>query len=150
VIITSGSDEKLARAKALGADEIINYRTVPDWEKEVFRLTGRAGVDQVVEVGGTGTFAKSLRALAPGGQVHLIGGVSGFTSDVPLLDIIGKMAVVRGVYVGSAEMFEAMNRAVARHQLKPVVDRVFSFADAPAACAYQQSGSHFGKVTITH
>ena len=148
VIITSGSDEKLARAKAIGADETINYLAVPDWEKEVFRLTGRAGVDQVVEVGGAGTFAKSLRALAPGGQVHLIGGVSGFTSDVPLLDIIGKLAVVRGIYVGSGEMFEAMNRAVERHQLKPVVDRVFSFADAPMAYAYQQSGLHFGKVTI--
>ena len=148
VIITSGSDEKLARARALGADETINYRATPDWEKEVYRLTGKAGVDHVVEVGGTGTFAKSLRALAPGGQVHLIGGVSGFTSDVPLLDIIGKMAVVRGVYVGSVEMFEAMNRAVARHGVKPVVDRVFAFAEARAAYAYQHSGAHFGKVTI--
>jgi len=76
VIIISSSDEKLARARALGADETINYRRVPEWEKEVFRLTGKAGVDQVVEVGGAGTFAKSLRALAPGGQVQLVGGVS--------------------------------------------------------------------------
>ena len=148
VIITSSSDEKLARAKALGADATINYRATPDWEKEVFRLTGKAGMDHVVEVGGAGTFAKSLRALAPCGQVHLIGGVSGFTSDVPLLDIIGKLAVVRGIYVGSAEMFAAMNRALTRHQTKPVVDRVFDFADAPAAYAWQQSGAHFGKVVI--
>jgi len=148
VIITSSSDEKLARAKALGAHETINYRAVPDWEKEVYRLTGKAGVDHVVEVGGTGTLAKSLRALAPGGQVHLIGGVSGFTSDMPLIEIISKMAVVRGVYVGSGEMFEAMNRALARHHIKPVVDRVFEFADVPAAYQYQQSGAHFGKVVI--
>jgi len=148
VIITSSSDEKLARARTLGADDTINYRTTPDWEKEVFRLTNKTGVDHVVEVGGTGTFAKSLRALAPGGQVHLIGGVSGFTSDVPLLDIIGKMAVVRGVYVGSGEMFEAMNRAVARHQIKPVIDRVFALADTAAAYQHLQSGAHFGKVTI--
>jgi NADPH:quinone reductase-like Zn-dependent oxidoreductase len=148
VIITSSSDEKLARAKALGADETINYRSTPDWEKEVYRLTGKAGVDHVVEVGGTGTFAKSLRCLAVGGRVYLIGGVSGFTSDIPLLDIIGKMAVVRGIYVGSAEMFEAMNLALERHLVQPVVDRVFDFAEARAAYEYQQSGAHFGKVVI--
>ena len=148
VIIISSRDEKLARAKALGADAIINYRTVPDWEKEVFQLTGKAGVDHVVEVGGTGTLAKSLRSLAAGGQVHLVGGVTGFSGEVPLLDIIGKMAVVRGVYVGSAEMFEAMNRALLWHRTEPVVDRLFDFADAPEAYQYQLSGTHFGKVVI--
>lgn len=149
VIIISSSDEKLARAKALGADGLINYRAQPDWEQEVFRLTGKAGVAQVVEVGGSGTLAKSLRSLAPGGQVHLVGGVSGFTGEVPLLDIIGKMAVVRGIYVGSREMFEAMNRALVGHRTNPVVDRVFDFGDAPAAYQYQLSGSHFGKVVMT-
>ena len=149
VIITSSSDAKLARARMLGADETINYRSVPDWEKEVFRLTGEAGVDQVVEVGGTGTFVKSLRAVAPGGQVHLVGGVSGFTSDVPLAEIIRKLVIVRGIYVGSRTMFEAMNRAIARHQTKPVIDRIFGFADAPAAYRYQQSGAHFGKLVIS-
>ena len=149
VIITSSNNEKLARAKALGADEIINYRSIPDWEKEVFRLTGEAGVDQVVEVGGAGTFVKSLHSVAPGGQVHLVGGVSGFTADVPLTEIIRKLVIVRGIYVGSRAMFEAMNRALTLHQTKPVVDRVFSFADAPAAYRYQQSGQHFGKVVIS-
>jgi NADPH:quinone reductase-like Zn-dependent oxidoreductase len=148
VIIISSSDEKLARAEALGADAVINYRQVPDWEKEVFRLTGKSGVDQVVEVGGAGTLAKSLRCLASGGQVHLVGGVSGFSGEVPLLDIISKMAVVRGIYVGSLEMFEAMNRALHRHRIEPVVDRVFDFADATAACEYQLSGAHTGKVVI--
>jgi len=148
VIIISSSDEKLARAEALGADAIINYRAVPDWEKEVFRLTGKAGVDHVVEVGGTGTLAKSLRSLAVGGQVHLVGGVSGFSGEVSLLDIIGKMAVVRGVYVGSVELFEAMNRAMLRHRTMPVVDRAIDFADTPAAYQYQLSGAHFGKVVV--
>jgi NADPH:quinone reductase-like Zn-dependent oxidoreductase len=147
-IITSSSDEKLARAKTLGADATINYRSILNWEEEVFRLTARAGVDQVVEVGGTGTFAKSLRCVAPGGQIHLVGGVSGFTSDVPLAEIIRKLVIVRGIYVGSRAMFEAMNRAIDSHQTKPVVDRVFSFADAPAAYEYQQSGKHFAKVVI--
>lgn len=149
VIITSSSDEKLARAKALGANETINYQSKPDWEKEVFRLTDKAGVNQVVEVGGKGTFAKSLRSISPCGQIHLIGGVSGFTSEVPLIEIIGKMAVVRGIYVGSREMFEAMNRAITLHKLKPVIDRVFPFADAAAAYQYQQSGAHFGKIVIS-
>jgi NADPH:quinone reductase-like Zn-dependent oxidoreductase len=148
VIITSSSDEKLARAEALGADETVNYRTTPDWEKEVFRLTNEAGVDQVVEVGGTETFVKSLRSVRPAGQVHLIGGVSGFTSDVPLSEIIRKLVVVRGIYVGNRAMFEAMNRAATLHETEPVVDRVFEFADAPAAYQYQQSGKHFGKVVI--
>ncbi len=149
VIITSSSDAKLARARELGADEIINYRATPDWEKEVFRLTDKSGADHIVEVGGTDTFPRSLRAVAMGGTVSVIGGVSGFTSEVPLRDILGKSALIRGIFVGSHDMFAAMNRAITQHQLKPVIDRVFSFAEAPAAFAYLESGAHFGKVVIT-
>ena len=149
VIITSSSDEKLARAKALGADETINYRSTPDWEKEVFRLTGKAGVNHVVEVGGQNTLGKSLASLAIGGQVHVVGGVSGFTSEIPLFGVIGRSAVIRGIRVGSREMFEAMNRAITLHETKPVIDRVFDFHDAPAAYQFLQSGKHFGKVVIT-
>jgi len=149
VIITSSSDAKLERARALGADETINYRTTPDWEKEVFRLTEKAGVDHVVEVGGTDTFPRSLRAVAMGGTVSVIGGVSGFTSEVALRDILGKSALIRGIFVGNHDMFTAMNRAISLHHLKPVIDRVFSFAEAPAAYRYQESGAHFGKVVIT-
>ena len=149
VIITSSSDEKLARAKALGADETINYRATPDWEKEVFRLTEKAGADHVVEVGGTDTFPRSLRAVALGGTISVIGGVSGFTSDVALRDILGKSALIRGIFVGSRDMFEAMNRAISLHHLKPAIDRVFSFAEAPDAYRHQESGAHFGKVVIT-
>ncbi|MES2568723.1 MAG: NAD(P)-dependent alcohol dehydrogenase [Verrucomicrobiota bacterium] len=148
VLITSGSDEKLARAGALGANDLINYRTTPDWEKEVFRLTGRSGVDHVVEVGGAGTFTKSLRSLKVGGTISMVGGVSGFTSDIPLMEIIARMALVRGIYVGNREMFEAMNRALALHRMHPVLDRVFPFIEATAACRHQASGAHFGKVII--
>ena len=148
VIITSSSDEKLARARQLGADELINYRSKPDWEKEVYRLTGGAGADHIVEVGGQGTFAKSLRALAPRGVISVVGGVSGFSTDIPLLDIISKMAVIRGIYVGNREMFQAMNRAVALHKTEPVVDRIFPIQDATAAFSYLESGAHFGKVVI--
>lgn len=149
VLVTSSSDAKLARAKSLGADEAINYRTIPDWDQEVFRLTAKTGVNHVVEVGGKDTFPKSLRALALGGTISVIGGVSGFTSQVPLTDILGKSALIRGIYVGNRDMFEAMNRAIALHQLKPVIDRVFPFAEAPAAYRYQESGAHFGKVVIS-
>jgi len=149
VIITSSSDEKLARARSLGADETINYRATPDWEKEVFRLTGKAGADHVVEVGGTDTFPRSLRAAAMGGTVSVIGGVSGFTSEVALRDILGKSLLIRGIFVGSRDMFAAMNRAISQHRLKPVIDRAFAFAEAPAAYRYQESGGHFGKVVIT-
>ncbi len=148
VIITSSSDAKLARARALGADHLINYRMKPDWETEVSRLTDKAGADHVVEVGGTDTFPRSLRAVAMCGTISVIGGVSGFTSDVALRDILGKSAVVRGIFVGSRDMFAAMNRAISLHQLKPVIDRVFPFAEAPAAYRYQESGAHFGKVII--
>ena len=149
IIITSSSDEKLARARALGADETINYRTEPDWEEEVFRLTQKNGVDHVVEVGGTNTFPKSLRSLAANGQVHVVGGVSGFTSDVPLREILGKLATINGIFVGSREMFEALNRALALNESRPVIDRVFPFDDAPAAYRHLQSGEHFGKVVIS-
>ncbi|MDE3066879.1 MAG: NAD(P)-dependent alcohol dehydrogenase [Verrucomicrobiota bacterium] len=149
VIITSSRDAKLARAKALGADLAINYRTTPDWEKEVFRLTHMAGADHIVEVGGKDTFPKSLRAVAMGGTVSVIGGVSGFTSDVALRDILGKSVLIRGIFVGNRDMFQAMNRAISQQKLKPVMDRVFPFSEAPAAYSYQESGAHFGKVVIT-
>lgn len=149
VIITSSSDAKLARDQALGADGIINYRTTPDWEKEVFHLTDKAGADHIVEVGGNNTFPKSLRAVAMGGTISVIGGVSGFTSEVSLRDILGKSVRIQGIFVGSQEMFEAMNRAITQHRLQPVLDRAFPFAEAPAAYRYQESGAHFGKVVIT-
>ncbi|MBW4422514.1 MAG: NAD(P)-dependent alcohol dehydrogenase [Myxacorys californica WJT36-NPBG1] len=149
IIITSSSDEKLNRAKALGAHETINYKTYPDWEKKVYELTQREGVDQVIEVGGSGTLEKSLRSVRVGGQVSLIGILAG-AGEVNHTQILMKSIDVQGIYVGSRDMFEAMNAAIALHQIKPVVDRVFPFSEAKAAYRHMQSGAHFGKIVIQH
>lgn len=149
VILLSGSESKLERARALGADALLNYRTTPDWSKDVFELTERVGVDHVVEVGGRDTLQKSLRALAFGGRIHLIGGVSGFSSELSLLDIIGKAAHVRGIYVGNRSQFEAMNRALRLHKSRPVIDRVLPFSAIADAYDHLAGGSHFGKVVLS-
>jgi NADPH:quinone reductase-like Zn-dependent oxidoreductase len=147
VIATSSSDDKLARAKKLGAAHGINYKTTPDWEKAAVELTGGRGVDLVIEVGGAGTIAKSLGAIRQGGKVTMIGVLSGAAELNPML-IMGKRANVQGVSVGSTQMFEAMNRAIAGGGLKPVIDKVFSFDEAPAAFRHMQSAQHFGKIVI--
>jgi NADPH:quinone reductase-like Zn-dependent oxidoreductase len=148
VIATSSSDRKLERMRQLGADETINYQTTPDWEKQVYALTDRTGVDHVVEVGGAGTLGRSLQAVSYGGQVHLIGVLSGFGGEISPMPILLKSVTVNGIYVGSREMFEVMNQAISQAQLKPISDRVFPFTAAAQAYDYLQSGSHFGKVTI--
>lgn len=148
VIITSSRDEKLAQARALAADETINYQSTPDWEKEVYQLTDGVGVDHVVEVGGAGTLEKSMKAVRFGGRINLIGVLTGFTGVINPQPILGKSITLQGIYVGSREMFEAMNQAIAQAQLKPVIDRTFAWEDARAAYDYLQSGSHFGKVAI--
>jgi NADPH:quinone reductase-like Zn-dependent oxidoreductase len=148
VIVTSSRDEKLARARAMGAAEAINYVATPDWEKKVRELTGGAGADHVVEVGGAGTFARSVRATRPGGQIGLIGVLSGHAPEVNLNPILMQNIRVQGVIVGSRAAFEDMNRAFAHHRLHPVVDRVFPFAEAPAAFAHMAAQQHFGKIVI--
>lgn len=147
VIITSSSDEKLARAKELGADDLINYKTTPDWEKEVLRLTDGKGVDHVVEVGGAGTFAKSIRAVRRGGTISLIGVLAG-GGETNLMPILMNGLHVQGIFVGSRAMFESMNAAISLHKLKPVVDKVFSFEETPKAYAMMEAGAHFGKICI--
>jgi NADPH:quinone reductase-like Zn-dependent oxidoreductase len=147
VIGTSSSDEKLARASALGLNDGINYKTTPDWEKPVRQLTG-IGVDHIVEVGGAGTLEKSMKAVRYGGTISLIGVLTGGTGEVNPRLILMKNIRVQGLYVGSREMFESMNRAISLHKLRPVVDRVFPFTDAPAAYRHMESGAHFGKIVI--
>jgi NADPH:quinone reductase-like Zn-dependent oxidoreductase len=147
VLATSSSDEKLQRTSALGASDGINYRTTPDWDAAARTLTGGVGVDHVVEVGGAGTLGKSLKAVRPGGRISLIGILSG-AGDVNFLPILMKNVQVQGIFVGSVAMFEAMNRAIALHRLRPVVDRVFAFDQAAEALRYLASGAHFGKVVI--
>jgi NADPH:quinone reductase-like Zn-dependent oxidoreductase len=148
VIVTSSSDAKLERARALGASETINYKTHPDWEKKVRDLTGGTGADHVVEVGGGSTFARSVRAVRVGGQISLIGVLAGATTDVNLAPILMQNIRVQGVIVGSRETFEHLLRAVTQHQLRPVVDRVFPFAEARAAFDHMAGQGHFGKIVV--
>ena len=148
-IITSSSDEKLARARELGAAETVNYRTTPDWDKEVWRLSGKRGVDHVMEVGGPGTLEKSLNCVAAGGQVALIGVLTGFgPPTATLFPLTARNASMNGIYVGSRADFQALNAFVTEHRIQPVIDRIFPWPDAPAAYAHLESGSHFGKVVI--
>lgn len=148
VIATSSRDEKLARAISLGASDGINYTSTPKWEDRVRELTGGVGVDYVVEVGGAGTLTQSMKAIKPGGQISLIGVLTGGAGQINPLPILMRNIRVQGIFVGSREMFEAMNRAIALAKLKPVVDRVFPFDDAVAAYRYMESGAHVGKVCI--
>jgi len=147
-IITSSSDEKLARARTLGAFGTANYRTNTEWQREVRKLTGNAGVDHVLEVGGRDTLPRALEALGLEGHVALIGGLSGFASDIPVGRLMTSGASVTGIYVGSRADFDAMNRFIAQHKIRPVVDRVFEFVDAPKAYEFMDSGSYFGKIVI--
>jgi NADPH:quinone reductase-like Zn-dependent oxidoreductase len=147
-IITSSSDEKLKRAKALGASCCINYKTTPDWEKAAIEFTGGRGVDHVVEVGGAATLSRSFAAIRPGGKVSMIGGLSGGATELNPGLIFGRRANVQGISVGSTQMFQAVARAVEVSVIKPVIDKVFAFAEAPDAYRHMASGAHFGKIVI--
>jgi len=146
-VITSSSDEKLARARTLGAVATINYRTTPEWDKAVIEATG-GGVEQVLEVGGKQTLGKALASMAPGGHVALIGGLTEFGGDIPAHALMGRTATASGIYVGSRADFEALNAFLGKHRFKPAIDKVFEFDNAPAAFDYMDSGNLFGKVVI--
>lgn len=146
VISTSSSDRKLERARALGAAECINYRSIPEWQDEVRRLTGKRGVDHVVEVGGAGTLPRSIASATLGGAVHLIGVLTG--GQIDPLPIMRGNVTVRGVFVGSRQMFEAMNRAITVHRIHPVIDKVFPYEQAQEAYRHLKGASHVGKVVI--
>lgn len=146
VIATSSSDDKLQLARSLGAIETINYRTFPEWENEVLRLTEGRGVDHVVEVGGGGTLNRSVISTAVGGQIHMIGALStGSLNPRALL----QWKTLRGIMVGSAENHAAMNRMVEYHQLCPCINRIFKFEEAKDAYRHLGSASHAGKVVIS-
>ncbi len=146
VIATSSSDDKLRRAKALGASDGINYRTHPEWQEQVLALTNGRGVDHVVEVGGAGTLGGSVEATRVGGQVHLIGVLTG--GEINPTPILRRNIVLRGIYVGSRQMFEAMNAAISLHRIQPVIDKVFPFDQARDAYHYMKGQVHVGKVVI--
>jgi NADPH:quinone reductase-like Zn-dependent oxidoreductase len=148
VVSTSSSDEKIAKLRELGADETINYKTHDDWDAAVLDLTGKRGVDHVVEVGGGGTLARSINSVRVGGHIALIGALaaSGEFSYVP---VFMKLIRVQGVFTGSRAMFEDMNRAIEAAKLRPVIGKVFKFDEAREALKYMESGSHFGKIVVT-
>ncbi len=146
-IVLSSSDEKLSRAKQLGADAGINYRTTPDWSGPVREATGGRGVDIIVETAGA-TLDKSLASLAFGGFVGIVGFVAGYNAQIPLRAMIGPMVRVQGIAVGSRARFEAMNRAISMHKLRPVVDSTYPLEEAADAFRHMEQGKHFGKVVI--
>lgn len=148
VVITSSSDEKLERARALGADATINYRRTPAWAEAVRAATGGLGVDHVIELGGPGTLEQSIQATRVGGRISLIGILTGVAGAVNPTAIMRASICLQGIYVGSREMCQAMTQAIAQHELRPVIDRVFDFDDARAAFHHMQAAKHFGKVVV--
>ena len=149
MIATTSTAAKAERLKALGAAEVINYAEMPNWDEKARELTGGRGVDCVVEIGGPGTIAMSLKALAVGGHVSLIGASlsSSGTGLDPLL-LTGRGITLGSISVGSRADFEAMNRAIEMHRVRPVIDRAFPFAAAKEAYGHFERRGHFGKVVI--
>jgi NADPH:quinone reductase-like Zn-dependent oxidoreductase len=147
-IITSSHDEKLARAKALGAIGGVNYRTTRDWEKPVRAITGDVGVQQILEVGGKDSMSHALATLGAGGHIALIGGLGGFGGDVPVMLLMNGNITASGIYVGSRADFEALNAFIDAHHVKPVIDKVYEFQDAAAAFDAVDKGESFGKSVI--
>lgn len=148
VIATSSSDAKLARLKSLGADEGVNYTTNPDWEVEVKRLTAGNGADVVVEV--ACDMARTLRCVHNGSRISVLSRLAGNAPDISFVSLIGRHIGVHGIGTGSRNDFEAMNRAIALHGIRPVIDRVFPFSQAREAYRHLESRTHFGKVVISH
>jgi NADPH:quinone reductase-like Zn-dependent oxidoreductase len=149
VIATSSSAAKAERLKKMGAEAVIDYRATPDWDKETMRLTGGRGADITVEVGGAGTLPRSFLATRLAGRIAVIGLLSGMAELDPM-PILRRNLRVQGLYVGNRQMFEAMNRAIEAGGLRPVIDKVFPFAQAKDAYRHLKSQAHFGKIVISH
>jgi NADPH:quinone reductase-like Zn-dependent oxidoreductase len=148
-IVCSSSDDKLDTMRGLGMEAGINYRTTPDWDEAVLEATSGTGVDRVVEVGGPGTLARSIAATRVGGQISLIGILTGAEGQVSPTAIMRKSITLRGIYVGPRQMFQEMNRAIAAHELRPMIDRRIPFEEALEAYRVMRSGAHLGKIVIT-
>ena len=147
VYSTSGSDAKISRLSELGADATINYRTQEDWDTAILELTGKAGVDHVVEVGGSGTLTRSIRAVKVGGHIAMIGALSGGPGVDPV-PLFMKTIRLQGIFTGSRRMFEDMLRAIELRKLKPVIDSTFEFDRVKDALRHMESGGHFGKIVV--
>jgi NADPH:quinone reductase-like Zn-dependent oxidoreductase len=149
VIITSSSDEKLEKARALGADHTINYRSIERWAEEVLAITGGRGVDHVIEVGGPGTLSQSIAATRVGGHIALIGVLTGLAGEVPTATLMRRQQRLQGLIVGSRRHQQDFVRALDNLSLRPVIDRVFPLEEAAEAFRYEQEGRHFGKIGLT-
>jgi NADPH:quinone reductase-like Zn-dependent oxidoreductase len=147
-LITSSSDEKLEKAKKLGASATINYKKFPDWDKQVLELTNGKGVDHVMEVVGGENLNRSLNAVKLSGTICFIGLIAGLSAPINTYQFVTKNVRIHGIETGSREMFEEMNRFIEVHQLKPVIDKVFGFNEIREALKYLESGAHFGKVVV--
>ena len=147
-IVISSSDQKLEKAKALGAASIINYQKAPAWEEEVLALTDGRGVDHVMEVVGGENLNRSLRAVKVSGTISFIGELAGLSAPINTVQIAAKNVCIHGIETGSREMFEEMNRFIASHQLRPVIDKTYAFSEFPEALTYLASRKHFGKVAV--
>lgn len=147
-VITSSSEAKLARARALGADHTINYRTTPDWSVAVREVTGGRGADLVLDVGGPATINEALRSIRMGGRITVIGFLSGSALPLDAKEIIGRAARIHAVRVGSRAMFRQLNQALAQHAIRPVIDQVFDFTALPAALERMSRGEQFGKIAL--
>jgi NADPH:quinone reductase-like Zn-dependent oxidoreductase len=149
VIATSSSDAKLEKVKALGAEQVVNYKQVPEWGKAVRDMTDGRGVDHVIEVGGPATLPQSITACRIGGHIALIGVLTGIGGQVPTAALMGRQQRLQGITVGSRRHQQDMVRALDAAALKPVIDRSFDLADLVAAFRYEEAGSHFGKIGVT-
>ena len=150
VSVISSSDQKIAKAKALGADAAINYVKTPEWYRATREITGDRGFDHIVELGGEKTLPQSLMCVRPGGMISIIGVLSGGNMSAQLGRIVMKQVRMKGIGVGHRHAFEAMTRAIEQHKVKPVIDKVFKFEELKEAMAYLKSGAHFGKICIRH
>jgi NADPH:quinone reductase-like Zn-dependent oxidoreductase len=148
VIATSSSDAKLERARSLGADHLINYKHVPDWEKAVLEMTGGRGVDHVVEVGGPATLPRSIAACRIGGHIAMIGVLTGVSGQIPTATLMGRQQRLQGITVGSRRHQQDMIRALDVSGIKPVIDKTLPLENLVEAFHYQERGAHFGKIGI--
>lgn len=148
VINTSSSDKKLERTRLLGVDELINYRQTPEWGEKVLALTGGHGVDHVVEVGGPGTLAQSIKSVRVGGHIALIGVITGREGEVPTMELMAKQARIQGLIVGSRRLQQEYITALEQNNIRPIIDRSFKLEQLADAFRFQESGNHFGKIVI--
>jgi NADPH:quinone reductase-like Zn-dependent oxidoreductase len=148
VIITSSSGEKLERARELGADHTINYKTTPDWSRGVLEATGGEGADVVVETGGAGTFDLSMKSARAGGTVAMLGALTGTRAEVTTGLILMRRLTIQGIYVDSRRRFEEMIRFIEQRAVRPVIGATFHFDQLGEGLRYMEAGRHFGKIVI--